>query len=1159
MLAASQLSKQRNSAVRAFSTLRRSGPTIPKHATIATTGRSIRTPLDFHRRTAVGHCQFGNKRCLSAGHELNSRNTQTNDIEHLLNDEIQSLQPTDKDIQEYWMQEQGLNEAQCEAVTQPLSAITRVVAGPGSGKTRVLTCRIAHLLQMTPNERVLAVTFTRKAAGEMQQRLQTLLEQQDGPPSDEIIQEGIERPTGSAMALTRVTLGTFHSVCAKILRWNGDLLATLSSVAREMSFNQGATTLDGNFVIIDQGEQLRLLKECLNDANINLKDFKDIRPFNILSAISEAKSKFATGQNPFETDRDVKRIKPVMKITSAVFPYYVQKMLSTNCLDFDDLILMARELLYTHKDVRERLQRRWTHVLIDEFQDTSKTQMDLVKLLTSSSLFVVGDADQSIYSWRGAHVGSLMDLENDFRDYLGGVQTVYLMENYRSTSNIVKAAQKIISSSSGSKADKLRQDMKPKRGSGPAPRVVSCADDKAEAEHVIQTIKENLKSGKYDDSHQVALIYRTNAQSRVLEEACVQHNVPYVQFGSATSFYKRQEIQDTLCFLRWLHNGSDRGSMLRAFKTPAKGLGDKAIQEFDEYCSLVAEYVGQTSPGTARPTPLDILLSFSSEDQLVLGPDVPQPSDSISTRPLKLFTLFSQQMRHLREKAYEEPLETVVSFLVDDFQLLPHLDKLSKTTSEFEERKANVLELLRATQRYTASGPCMPRNTASGIQSGGDDAALETPLGNYLDDVALVTDMADQARESDDKRFKVCLMTIHASKGMEFDTVFVVGNEDGTFPTSQALMEGEGSVVLEEEKRLCYVAMTRAKTELFLTWRKEVPIFTALGIRTVEKKRSRFLDVLVSKKGKAGSIGSSESGKKTGKNSPTKKKNNFSSSNGTNAVFAKRSSPHRPDKENSSIGRRTMSTFSERGPGTSSSSRNRPDQSPSWLDQGRSRTASLSSSNQQQKSGRRVVQPNRSGTQSVYTRQQSIVANSPAERFVPRLSGNPSLRSPGKSQAAQKKDRTPPMPAQKMDSTWFFPVGSKVKHVRFGEGVVLHPPPAQKEGEMPVLDGICVHLLPSNNPPAKIQQGVIIRFPRLRRCACIEGNVVVINTVVGCAVLDDQVPLTSTYNSIALVSFPFGGPENISFGNEDLRHYAVFHRTQSCGSDTKDLITFLDM
>lgn len=476
----SQLSQQRNGAVRAFSVLRRSGSMLQSSPSTRAAACPSRIQTAFNHRppTAFGW-HPGIKRCSSALNEVHYDHEEMDAAEYAHANGI--LSQPNPDLKDYWMKGHGLNEAQFEAVNQPLSAITRVVAGPGSGKTRVLTCRIAHLLQAAaPRERVLAVTFTRKAAGEMQQRLQTLLEEQEGPPSDEFIQEGIERPTGSAMALSRVTLGTFHSVCAKILRWNGDLLATLPSISRAMSDSSRVTTMDSNFVIIDQGEQIRLLKECLNEANINLNEFKDIRPFNVISAISTAKSKFATGGNPFENGEDAKRLSPLMKITSAVYPYYVQKMLSTNCLDFDDLILLARDLLFTHEEVRERLQRRWTHVLIDEFQDTSKSQMDLVRLLTSSSLFVVGDADQSIYSWRGAHVGSLMDLENDFRDYLGGVQTVYLMENYRSTSNIVKAAQKIISSSSGSKVDELRQDMKPKRGSGPAPRVVSCTDDRVE-------------------------------------------------------------------------------------------------------------------------------------------------------------------------------------------------------------------------------------------------------------------------------------------------------------------------------------------------------------------------------------------------------------------------------------------------------------------------------------------------------------------------------------------------------------------------------------------------------------------------------------------------------------------------------------------------------
>lgn len=484
--------------------------------------------------------------------------------------------------------------------------------------------------------------------------------------------------------------------------------------------------------------------------------------------------------------------------------------------------------------------------------------------------------------------------------------------------------------------------------------------------------------------------------------------------------------------------------MLRAFRTPTRGLGDKAVEEFDEYCRLVGEYIGRAEPGAERPTPFDILLSFSSEDRAGFGPGAPLPSDTISTRPMKLFTLFSRQMRHLRDKAYVEPLENLVAHLIESFELLPHLDKISKTTSEFEERKANVEELQKASQRYGAAGPCMLPIADSASQSDGSVVTVETPLGSYLDDVALVTDMAEQARESDDKRFKVCLMTIHASKGMEFDTVFVVGNEDGTFPTSQALTKGDGSVELEEEKRLCYVAMTRAKTELFLTWRKEVPIFTPQGIRMVSKERSQFLDVLVSKKGKAGSSQSGERKNKKRLNPPSTKKRGSSTGTGTHAVFSGRSNTYSRSEGRQSNGRK-MSTLSVRSPDSASplNAKQHFQSSPPWLD------ASL---NQSQKAGRKVGQPKQSGTRSVYARQQQSVAKPTPDRYVPRPPGNSSSPGPPRtSQKIQKEDRSSSTGTEQMDSTWFFPVGSKVKHSRFGEGVVLNPPPAKNKGDLPIL------------------------------------------------------------------------------------------------------------
>jgi DNA helicase-2/ATP-dependent DNA helicase PcrA len=319
-------------------------------------------------------------------------------------------------------------------------------------------------------------------------------EEQAAPSDDgEIVQETLvgaeDEDSGAPEGLGRAMLGTFHSICAKILRWNGDLLGALPTVMHDMRGSQNVTFLDGNFAIVDSGEQLRILKESLTEVDVDLKDF-DLKPFAVLNAISDIKSKIAAGDDPFQARADRKPLPKALKVAVKVYPLYREKLLATNCIDFDDLIYMAREVLMEHEEVKERLQRRWTHILVDEFQDTSRSQMDLIKLLTSSSLFVVGDADQSIYSWRGAHVGSLSDFADEFEGYLGvGVHTSYLMENYRSTSNIVNAAQKVISASSGkssSGADKLRQNMKPKRGAGATPRIIACKDEKAEGRQLVR-------------------------------------------------------------------------------------------------------------------------------------------------------------------------------------------------------------------------------------------------------------------------------------------------------------------------------------------------------------------------------------------------------------------------------------------------------------------------------------------------------------------------------------------------------------------------------------------------------------------------------------------------------------------------------------------------
>ena len=890
-----------------------------------------------------------------------------------------------------------LNESQIQAVTQPLAAITRVVAGPGSGKTRVLTQRIAYLLREDPKTRILAVTFTRKAAGEMQSRLESLLSSMAHAPGEipgssswlhdsmTDTSKGDFSAQDTPPAIRRVTLGTFHSVCAKILRWNGDYLSKLPSVRKDMAGSSVPIVFDGKFVVVDQGEQLRILKDALQEKGIDLKSLasETLRPYNILSSISKAKSAYAQGRNPFQPSKD-KPLSRSMKIASQVYSYYHERLRSTNSMDFDDLILLARELLDSLPEVRNQLRRRWTHILIDEFQDTSRSQMDLVKLWTDSSLFIVGDPNQSIYNWRGAHVGSIVDFEEEFKDRLGTVDTVSLMENYRSTSNIVKAAQKIISSGDeeSGKNNILNQNMKPKRGPGLSPRIVACSDEKAEADFILTAIKENLKSGKYSHSSSVALIYRTNAQSRALEEACVSYNIPYVIFGKGTSFYKRQEVKDTLSFLRWLMNGHDRAAMERALQTQA-GIGPASVDQFDqfyrEYLSLKRDL-----PNIEELNPLVALIELSTD------PDSRSLAESImKKRPFNLFLDLSSKMKEISDLAYAAPIEKVMMELVAKLDLMDHFNRLSKSNMEFEERQANVKELQRAAARYSKDGPCL--GVISDSNDEGDNDAVKvaslTPLSSFLDDAALITEVADDASRTSE-RFVVSLMTIHASKGTEFDTVFVVGNEEGTFPTSQALELGDGSVQLEEERRLCYVAMTRAKTELLLTWRKEVSVFTSNGIKTYKRIRSRFLDVLAKSK-KSKGIGKSGESRAELRSKPNRK---FPYEKETNLA--------------------SFSTVAGQG--------YRTVQKP----------PSLSTTPLEKKSRlpyeTRLDKKSRSVMTSAY----------PPQRDTGRLPKQKSA-TPLTNNSASNADQT-----GGLDSTWFFPIGSKVEHRHYGRGTVKSPPPS---------------------------------------------------------------------------------------------------------------------
>jgi ATP-dependent exoDNAse (exonuclease V) beta subunit len=516
------------------------------------------------------------------------------------------------------------------------------------------------------------------------------------------------------------------------------------------------------------------------------------------------------------------------------------------------------------------------------------------------------------------------------------------------------------------------------------------------AEFVVQHVKERISSGEYDPSRSVALIYRTNAQSRALEEACVQNNLPYVVFGSATSFYKRQEIKDTLCFLRWIYKGDDRPSMLRCMRTPARGIGDVAISEFDAYCSDVAEYVANHYPSVRKPTPLDVLLSFTSANSF--GPGAPAAVDLLSKRSLRLFADFSREIAVIRDVAHQQPVEKVVRAVVTTCDLIKHLDKISKSKTEFEERQANLQELQKAAKRYDNDGPALlPEKERLELVKNGE--FQRDPLGNFLDDVALVTDVADSfANAAREGRLVVNLMTIHASKGMEYDTVFVVGNEDGTLPLFKALVEGDAS--LEEERRLCYVAMTRAKTELILTWRKEVMQFSKDGVRKEPGIRSRFLDPLVSsKQNKTVETTASTTG-----TAPRRR-----TAVAQNVLAGKTGHARRGKTPNGWSNRQY------------------------WSGSQKSRSTENASTKKQ----------TFDGTTSLYKKPSSSLVETlrlADPRFrnlaVPRHDESRPTRLERSKEAPTRSRKD----EKRIDSTWFYPVGSEVSHSRHGKGIVLPPP-----------------------------------------------------------------------------------------------------------------------
>jgi DNA helicase-2/ATP-dependent DNA helicase PcrA len=603
---------------------------------------------------------------------------------------------------------EGLNEAQQRAVTTPFGPVL-VLAGPGSGKTRVLTHSIAWRigqLGMRPYN-VLAVTFTNKAAREMEHRVGALLGEE-----------------------TRgLTLGTFHGVCVRLLRREADKLP-----------------FDSNFVIFDADDQENLVKTALRDLDI---DEKRYRPGSVHGSISRAKNELILPDDyPITSHRD--------EVVRRIYEKYQQLLVQSNAVDFDDLLLWTATLLEQYPDVREKYARRYENILVDEFQDTNVAQYQLLRHLAShhGNLFAVGDADQSIYRWRGADYRNVRRFEEDFPD----AQVILLEQNYRSTQKILDAAMAVIKPN----RNRTHKNLQALRGAGQKLTLHEAYDDRAEAGFVVDTIAK-LVATRQAQPGDFAIMYRTNAQSRLLEEAFLRAGLGYKLVG-AQRFYGRREIKDLIAYLRLVHNPKDEVSLARVINVPPRRIGAKTIENLRKQAARFGIGAGQMLLDLSRGEKSPYFELFQGRTAVPLG-------------------AFGELLRAWCALQTElSPLQ-LMDRITQDIDLQTHLDTSSE---EGLSRWENVQELRRLASEYETRG-----------------------LAGFLEDVALIS---DQDTLGDDASVPT-LLTLHAAKGLEFPIVFLVGLEDGTLPHARSFDDPEA---MEEERRLLYVGITRARDHIFL-------------------------------------------------------------------------------------------------------------------------------------------------------------------------------------------------------------------------------------------------------------------------------------------------------------------------------------------------------
>jgi DNA helicase-2/ATP-dependent DNA helicase PcrA len=605
----------------------------------------------------------------------------------------------------------GLNPPQREAVTHPGGPLL-VFAGAGSGKTRVLTHRVGWLIQQgkARPDQILAVTFTNRAAREMKERIEGLLGERSA---------------------AEVWAGTFHSTCAKLLRISGEKIG-----------------LDRNFVIFDDEDQIRLIKECLHELNIPERSYP---ARGVLSAISHAKEKL------LDPDTYLRKHSGVYEETVAgVWRLYARKLREMRALDFDDLIVFAVRLLEERQDAREQYQRRFRHVLVDEYQDINYSQYRFVELLAQEhrNITVVGDDDQSIYSWRGADISIILNFERDFPD----AHVVKLEQNYRSTQIILDAAHEVVSANERRAEKRLWTE----NGPGSPLTLWEAADEQHEADLVAQAIQEQIARGRRPSDF--AVLYRTNAQSRPFEEVFMHRRIPYRIIGGVR-FWERKEVKDIIAYLRLVANSADNISFKRIVNVPARGIGAASVARLEE--AAAARGISIYEAARDRDTVADL-----------------QPKAARALRE------FVDLIEGLRASAAELPVSDLMKETLERTGYLRELE--NERTMEARGRIENLQELVSVAALF-------------------DTQAEDTSLEAFLAQVALVSDVDSL----DDRADSVVLMTLHSAKGLEFPVVFMTGLEEGIFPHSRSLTEPRQ---LEEERRLCYVGMTRAKEELHFTY-----------------------------------------------------------------------------------------------------------------------------------------------------------------------------------------------------------------------------------------------------------------------------------------------------------------------------------------------------